>query len=109
MVSLALIDRMLRRTVVRLARGTVGLGSLALMAVVSVGMDATPPANGGAPPPPTEAPTGFDNVTNGFKDQATFDEDREEFEKVETILPDPTLPEEEAVGGWVRCITRRAA
>jgi CxxC motif-containing protein (DUF1111 family) len=69
------------------------------MAVVSVGMDATPPAHGGAPPPPTEAPTGFDNVTNGFEEQEAFDEDREEFEEVETILPDPTLPEEEAGGG----------
>jgi CxxC motif-containing protein (DUF1111 family) len=99
MLSLALIDRMLRRTVVRLACSTLGLGSLALIAVVSVGMDTTPPANGAAPPPPTEAPTGFDNVTNGFTDPATFDKDREEFEQVETILPDPTLPKDEAGGG----------
>jgi CxxC motif-containing protein (DUF1111 family) len=99
MVSLALMDRMLRRTVLRLACGALGLGSLALMAVVSVGMDANHPANGGLPPPPTEAPTGFDNLTNGFEEQEAFDEDREEFEEVETILPDPTLPEEEAGGG----------
>ncbi len=34
----------------------------------------------------TEAPTGFDNKTNGFiKDQAEFDKDRETFEEVETI------------------------
>ncbi|MCU1309055.1 MAG: hypothetical protein JWO20_180 [Candidatus Angelobacter sp.] len=33
----------------------------------------------------TEAPTGFDNVTNGFIDQATFDSDKAVFEKVETI------------------------
>ena len=34
----------------------------------------------------TEAPTGFDNKTNGFiKDQAEFDKDRETFEEVEAI------------------------
>jgi CxxC motif-containing protein (DUF1111 family) len=33
----------------------------------------------------TEAPTGFDNVTNGFIDQATFDADRTTFEGVENI------------------------
>src|SRR6266404_6869934 len=32
-----------------------------------------------------EAPTGFDNVTNGFIDQATFDSDKSVFEKVESI------------------------
>jgi len=33
----------------------------------------------------TEAPAGFDNQTNGFVDQATFDADRAEFEKQDTI------------------------
>jgi hypothetical protein len=93
MLRLARVDRVLRRTVVRLACSTLSLGGLALMAVGSVGMDATPPANGGAPPPSTEALTGFDKVTNGFEAQEAFDEDREEFEEVETTLPDPTLPE----------------
>lgn len=37
---------------------------------------------------PEEAPTGFNNSTNGFEDQDTFDKDREKFEEVETILPD---------------------
>jgi CxxC motif-containing protein (DUF1111 family) len=32
----------------------------------------------------TEAPTGFDNLTNGFVDQATFDDARAEFEEIET-------------------------
>lgn len=35
--------------------------------------------------PPTEAPAGFDNVTNGVSDQATFDADREVFAELETI------------------------
>ena len=32
-----------------------------------------------------EAPTGFDNKTNGFEDQAAFDKDRATFEEVEAI------------------------
>ena len=32
----------------------------------------------------TEAPTGFDNLTNGFVDQAEFDDARAEFEEIET-------------------------
>ncbi len=34
---------------------------------------------------PTEAPTGFDNLTNGLTDQATYDADRSTFEDRETI------------------------
>ncbi len=34
---------------------------------------------------PTEAPTGFDNLTNGLTDQATYDADRATFEDRETI------------------------
>src|SRR5262245_47810125 len=33
----------------------------------------------------TEAPTGFDNLTNGFVDQTTFDGDKDTFEEFETI------------------------
>jgi CxxC motif-containing protein (DUF1111 family) len=33
----------------------------------------------------TEAPTGFDNVTNGFVDQDEFDDARAEFEEIEVI------------------------
>src|SRR4051812_170496 len=35
--------------------------------------------------PPTEAPTGFDGVTNGLVDQATHDADRLTFEERDTI------------------------
>ena len=35
--------------------------------------------------PALEAPTGFDLQTNGFVDQATMDEAREDFEEVETV------------------------
>jgi Tol biopolymer transport system component/CxxC motif-containing protein (DUF1111 family) len=35
-----------------------------------------------------EAPTGFDNQTNGFTDQATFDADKGVFEERDKILPD---------------------
>ncbi|NOT63385.1 MAG: c-type cytochrome [Acidobacteria bacterium] len=38
----------------------------------------------GQQPQVTEAPTGFDNKTNGMSDQATFDHDREVFEERET-------------------------
>ena len=34
-------------------------------------------------PPPTEAPTGFDNVTNGFVTQAEFDDLKDVFEEVD--------------------------
>ncbi|MEN3330908.1 MAG: hypothetical protein V7641_273 [Blastocatellia bacterium] len=36
----------------------------------------------------SEAPTGFDNLTNGFTDQATFDADKDTFEERDKILPD---------------------
>ena len=38
-----------------------------------------------APGPPTEAPTGFDNRTNGFTSQGVFDQNRAAFEEVENI------------------------
>ncbi|HVT16089.1 MAG TPA: di-heme oxidoredictase family protein [Thermoanaerobaculia bacterium] len=34
---------------------------------------------------PTEAPAGFDNLTNGFEDQPTMDADRASFDQVEQI------------------------
>jgi CxxC motif-containing protein (DUF1111 family) len=37
------------------------------------------------PSAPPEAPAGFDNLTNGFTDQATFDADRNSFIKQETV------------------------
>jgi CxxC motif-containing protein (DUF1111 family) len=40
-----------------------------------------------------EAPTGFDNKTNGFEVQAAFDEDRKAFEEVETVAPEDVCKE----------------
>ena len=37
------------------------------------------------PQPATEAPTGFDNQSNGLVDQATFDADRDTFNEQEEI------------------------
>ena len=42
-------------------------------------------ANAACASPPVEAPTGFDGASNGFVDQATHDEDREDFDETETI------------------------
>jgi Tol biopolymer transport system component len=36
----------------------------------------------------TEAPTGFDNQTNGFTNQTTFDADKRAFQERDEILPD---------------------
>ena len=36
-------------------------------------------------PTASEAPTGFDNLTNGFTSQVQFDSDRDEFEEREEI------------------------
>jgi CxxC motif-containing protein (DUF1111 family) len=65
---------------------------MALLLAVAVGADPNNPANGSqaAPQPeatdqPEEAPTGFNNSTNGFEDQAAFDKDRQKFEEVEAI------------------------
>jgi hypothetical protein len=76
----------------KLAYGALGICSMALMLAVSVGVGANNPASGSQAAPqdkatdkPEEAPTGFNNSTNGFEDQDAFDEDRETFEEVETI------------------------
>jgi CxxC motif-containing protein (DUF1111 family) len=47
--------------------------------------DIEPPAPQSRARPSTEAPTGFDNQTNGLTDQATFEADRAVFEEIETI------------------------
>src|SRR5437016_3278732 len=39
-------------------------------------------------PAPKEAPSGFDNLSNGFEEQQAFDKDRATFEEVESILPE---------------------
>src|SRR5262249_19756748 len=45
----------------------------------------TQPASQAAPDKPEEAPTGFNNLTNGFETQDAFDKDRDTFEEVESI------------------------
>jgi CxxC motif-containing protein (DUF1111 family) len=47
--------------------------------------DITPAAVPSQAQSPTEAPTGFDNQTNGMTDQAMFEADRVVFEEIETI------------------------
>ena len=80
------------KTAMKLAYGAVGICSMALMLAVSVGVGANNPASGSqaasqdkARDKPEEAPTGFNNSTNGFEDQIAFDKDREKFEEVEAI------------------------
>jgi len=56
---------------------------------------ASPPAelaSGNANETAKEAPSGFDDATNGFENQEAFDRDREAFEEVETIRPQRTAP-----------------
>jgi CxxC motif-containing protein (DUF1111 family) len=48
---------------------------------------------------PEEAPTGFNNSTNGFEDQAAFDNDRRAFEEVETILSEKSHTKTESMRG----------
>jgi hypothetical protein len=67
-----------------------GIGGLALIVAASAGSgpakNSPPVAEGKTAGKPAEAPTGFDNKTNGFEDQAGFDKDRESFEEVESSL-----------------------
>src|SRR5262245_3034196 len=98
MFRLAWNRRLFPRAVLTLTCGALGVWSMALLLAVSVGVDANNPANGSAAAPPDEdtekpreAPTGFNNSTNGFEDQEAFDKDREAFEEVETI-PDGLGP-----------------
>jgi CxxC motif-containing protein (DUF1111 family) len=65
---------------------------MALMLVVSVRVAPSNPASGPQAAPrheatdtPEEAPTGFNNSTNGFEAQDAFDKDRQKFEEVEAI------------------------
>ena len=90
MFTLALNRRLFSRTVMRLACGALGIGIMALMLAVSVGVDPNNPANESPAAPkqedtPEEAPTGFNNSTNGFEAQDAFDKDRQKFEEVEAI------------------------
>jgi CxxC motif-containing protein (DUF1111 family) len=72
--------------------GAVAICGIAAMLFVSFGADdsASASASQAAPEPkpmssPDEAPTGFDNSTNGFEGQDVFDKDRQKFEEVEAI------------------------
>src|SRR5262249_6380186 len=91
MFRLALNRRLFPRTVRKLACA-LGICSMALMLAVSGGVDPNNTANGSQAAPqqdatdkPEEAPTGFNNSTNGFEAQEAFDKDRETFEEVEAI------------------------
>jgi CxxC motif-containing protein (DUF1111 family) len=72
--------------------GALGLCGLAFLAALSVSVGAQnaggerqrEPAEEAAAKP-EEAPTGFDNKTNGLEDQHAFDKDRAKFEEVEQI------------------------
>jgi len=45
-----------------------------------------------SPAPPTDAPTGFDNLSNGFSDDARRQADQKFFEEIEDIAPDGLGP-----------------
>jgi len=92
MTSRGSIHRIGTRLARVLACAIVGVCGLALLTAVSTGDDAPSPSRAAAPAhqdqsksQSDEAPTGFDNKTNGFEDQAAFDKDRDTFEEVETI------------------------
>jgi CxxC motif-containing protein (DUF1111 family) len=93
MFSLALIRGLFPRTVMKLACGALGICSVAWVLAVSVGVEANNPANGSQAATqdmptdtPEEAPTGFNNLTNGFEDQGAFTDDRtKKFEEIEAI------------------------
>src|SRR5205823_11265601 len=90
---LALMRRMFPRPLMMLCGALGFCSSLALMAAVTVGVDAKSLVIGSQAEPqdkaakkPEEAPTGFDNKTNGFeKLPSDFDKDREKFEEAEKI------------------------
>jgi CxxC motif-containing protein (DUF1111 family) len=70
---------------------SLGVCGVVLSAAVSTGggprspSKATPEARSPGAAASVEAPTGFDNKTNGFEDQAAFDADQKTFEEVEAI------------------------
>jgi CxxC motif-containing protein (DUF1111 family) len=91
MSSSALNCGLVPRTV-RKHAWALGICSMAILVAVSVGVDTHKPANGSqagtqseAAETPEDAPTGFNNSTNGFEAQDAFDKDRQKFEEVEAI------------------------
>ena len=94
MTSQALIRLWMNRPAAKmLVWATVGLSGLAVLTAVSIGDDAPVSPSKTAPPlgqipggsGSSEAPTGFDNKTNDFEDQAAFEKDMAKFEEVEKI------------------------
>jgi len=92
MFKLTSFRRMISQSPKGLIWGALGLCSMAMIVAVSAGMypadragkAAVAPEDGGSSPA-AEAPAAFDNLTNGFEDQAAFDKDRAKFEEVEKI------------------------
>src|SRR6516165_8835638 len=91
MFSLALNRRLFSRTIKKMACA-LGIGSMAWMLAVSGAVGPDNPGNQSQAAPqneatdtPEEAPTGFNNSTNGFEAQDAFDKDRQKFEEVEAI------------------------
>src|ERR671924_468296 len=91
MVTLASIRRMFSGCAIRLVVA-LGICSIALMLSACAGVDdgagngpSETAADDKATDDAEEAPTGFNNSTNGFEAQDAFDKDREKFEEVEGI------------------------
>src|SRR5262245_57414432 len=75
-----------------LAPGAVAIASIAWAFAMPMVIDANHTASrfqaasqSGPAERPEEAPTGFNNLTNGFEGQDAFDKDRGTFEEVEVI------------------------
>src|SRR5262245_27437005 len=91
MLRLNLIHRRFPRHAMKLVSAAAICGIAAVLSVASGVLDSTF-ANGSQPAPedkatsnPDEAPTGFNNSTNGFEGHDAFDKDRQKFEEVEAI------------------------
>jgi CxxC motif-containing protein (DUF1111 family) len=90
MFRLALLGRSFPGLVMKVA-GFLAICSIALMLSVSRGVDDSTPHGSSAAPADQamdnsdEAPTGFNNLTNGLETQDAFDKDRQKFEEVEAI------------------------
>jgi CxxC motif-containing protein (DUF1111 family) len=72
--------------------GLLAIGCIALMLSGCRGADDSTPSHGSQAAPADqamdnaeEAPTGFNNLTNGFEAQDAFDADRKKFEEIEAI------------------------
>jgi CxxC motif-containing protein (DUF1111 family) len=92
MLSLAPTRRAFSRPTRAFAWAALVLAGAALSAAVPAGKGADnrpgvsgPTTRDEPTSKPDEAPTGFDNQTNGLEDQAAFDKDRKTFEEVEGV------------------------